>query len=67
MAMALAIVLRMSVESTRSYVLTGIRAALKRDQEDFVRWWVEDECGNVLEFHDDFSPPAKPMMWSLVG
>ena len=27
-------------------------------------WWVEDECRNVLEFHDDFSPPAKPTMWS---
>ena len=56
---------QVSVESTRSYVLTGIRAALKRDQEDFVRWWVEDECGNVLEFRDDFSPPAKPTMICL--
>jgi uncharacterized protein YndB with AHSA1/START domain len=25
------------------------------------RWWVEDEGGNVVEFHDDFSPPPKPM------
>ena len=53
-----------SVESTRSYVFTGMQAALKRDQEDLVRWWVEDECGNALEFIDDFSPPARPMMWS---
>ena len=53
-----------SVESTRSYVLTAMQAALKRDQEAFVRWWVEDERGNILESHDDFSPPAKPMMWS---
>jgi hypothetical protein len=52
---------QVSAESTRSYVLTGVQAALKRDQEDLVRWWVEDECGNVPEFHDDFSPPAKPM------
>ena len=51
-----------SVESTRSHVLTGMQAALKRDQEDLVRWLVEDEGGNVLEFRDDFSPPAKPMM-----
>jgi hypothetical protein len=34
-----------SVESTRSYVLTGMQAALERDQEDLVRWWVEDEGG----------------------
>jgi hypothetical protein len=52
---------QVSVESTRSYVLTGMQAALKRDQEDLVRWRVEDECG-VVELHDDFSPPAKPMM-----
>jgi hypothetical protein len=51
-----------SVESMRSHVLKGMQAALERDQEDLVRWWVEDEGGNVLEFHDDFSPPAKPMM-----
>jgi hypothetical protein len=53
-----------SVESTRSYVFTGMQAALKWDQEDLVRWWVEDECGNALEFHDHFSLPAKPMKWS---
>jgi hypothetical protein len=27
---------QVSVESTRSYVLTGVQAALKRDQEDLV-------------------------------
>jgi hypothetical protein len=52
-----------STAGLRSYVLTGMQAALKRDQEDLVRWWVEDECGNAVEFHDDFSPAAKPMMW----
>ena len=35
-----------SVESTRSYVLTDMQAALERDQEDLVRWWVEDEGGS---------------------
>lgn len=44
---------QVSVESTRSYVLTGMQAALKWDQGDLVRWWVEDGGGNVLEFHDD--------------
>jgi hypothetical protein len=53
-----------SVESTRSYVLSLMQGVLKRDQEGFVRWWVEDESGHVLESHDDFSPPAKPSMMS---
>ena len=53
-----------AVEDTRNYVLSQMQGALIRDQEDFVRWWVEDQSGNVLESHDDFSPPAKPTMWS---
>ncbi len=36
-----------SVESTGSYVLSQMRGALKRDQEEFVRWWVEDGCGSL--------------------
>jgi hypothetical protein len=43
---------------------SGMQAALKWDQGDLVRWWVEDEGGNVLELHDDFSPRAKPMIVS---
>jgi hypothetical protein len=53
-----------AVEDTRSYVLSQWQGVLKRDREEFVRWWVEDETGNVLESHDHFSPPAKPTMWS---
>ena len=53
-----------AVEDTRNYVLSLMQGALKRDQEEFVRWWVEDESGNVLESHDDFSPPRKPSMGS---
>ena len=45
-----------AVEDTKGYVLSQWQGVLKREQEEFIRWWVEDENGNVLESHDDFSP-----------
>lgn len=50
-----------AVESSRDHVLTLAKGLLKHN-EQFVRWWVEDKDGNVLELHDDFAPPARPVM-----
>lgn len=53
-----------AVEATRGHVLSLAKRLMERNQEEFVRWWVQDKDGNVLESHDDFTPPARPTMWS---
>ena len=54
---------RAAVENSKDHVLALMRGVLRRDKEEFVRSWVEDENGKVLESHADFSP-TKPTMWS---
>jgi hypothetical protein len=51
-----------AVESSRDHVLSLAKGLLKRNHEQFVRWWVEDKDGNVIESHDEFEPPARPTM-----
>lgn len=51
-----------AVESSRDHILSQFKGLLERNNERFVRWWVEDKDGQVLESHDDFSPPARPVM-----
>ena len=53
---------RAAVEGSRDHVLSLTKGLLKRNQEVFVLWWVEDKDGNVLESHDEFEPPARPTM-----
>ena len=53
-----------AVEGSRDHVLSLAKGIMKQNDEEFVRWWVEDKDGNVLESQDDFRPPARPTMWS---
>jgi hypothetical protein len=51
-----------AIESSRDHVLSLARGLLKRGHEQFVRWWVEDKDGNILDSHDESEPPARPTM-----
>lgn len=53
---------RANVESSRDHVLTLAKGLLRQEGEEFVRWWVEDREGNVLESHDEFKPPRRSTM-----
>ena len=55
---------RAAIESSRDHVLSLAQGLLKRNQEEFVSWWVEDKDGKVVELHDEFEPPPRPTMWS---
>ena len=53
-----------AVEESRDHVLTLAKEMLKQVAEQFVRWWVEDENGKILESHDKSNPPTRPTMRS---
>ena len=53
---------RAAVEASRVHVLSLMKGLLKRESEEFTRWWVEDKDGNILESHDELKAPTRPTM-----